>query len=199
MGDTIAAAIISGVAAVLVAVINAGKIKRYHNSLWQRWHSRNTKRGLEEKQLIDAVLSEIRAETKADRVLLISGHNGGGYPSPKTPYYVTVLNTSIESAKAEAEIIRGFVKMPVDRQYREMVLELLELDHINVWTDKLNECMLKDIYSADKICHSKLVKIYINSSRLIFLSVNTKKKEGFNSKERVAIMQKANQIRGLFT
>jgi hypothetical protein len=165
--------------------------KRAQAQNFSRWH--NATVGQRE---IDRALRRIQSELEAQRVLLVASHNGGGFPKPGSPSYISVTGEVVDGTVPT--ISHRFNPFPVDAGYRDQVLvPLLSGGAVEVPTSKIVSGWLKDLQEAHGVytLHARLISAEPKS--LIFLVVHLTTPKEFTPAERNMLNEICEEIRGI--
>jgi hypothetical protein len=145
----------------------------------------------------------------AERVILFSGHNCGGIPSPTKPYYVTAMQWHAESKKS-TDVIEDYRRIRVDPAYIKMLYTItcaFDADEPNEdgWTfrrtdrailletEKMHPCQLKTYYEHEGVVQSMVVFLSNSDYNIYFLSI-ARYSGKFTEHELASIMLNANKV-----
>jgi len=133
---------------------------------------------MEHLRSIQDGMRDICDQTAASRVVIFSGHNGGGLPRPSSRYYTTAVHWEVEDEYSLA--MADYKNIPVDQQYISMLLDSYEKDSCRMETSKMVDCHIKRIYEAEKITDSLVFFLDVHENNFIYASIATKDLEGYH-------------------
>lgn len=144
-------------------------------------------------------LRRMRVNTRATRVLLLSGHNSGGYPRAGAPFYVTVTHSDVDDNKIPTEqAIKLYRDLTVDAEYVGMLLAAEAGKTVMYTTETMPPCQLKRYYQAEGVKHAVIVGLGIRDKEFHYVSIATHNDENFTDEEVVTIELMANALRALY-
>lgn len=131
------------------------------------------------------ILQQILNGTNADRVVLLRTKNGGGTPKLGAKLYSSVLH---ESFTKELEPVREkWQNQLLDNSYILMLYELNNKGKLRISTEEekdyyyLKKGMLRMLYLKDNIRESWVYKIAEQETQYVYLSINFKSKQKYDS------------------
>ena len=142
----------------------------------------NKKKSPEEREA-DAVINGLAGITNiiarlaaleefgAERIVLFRGHNGGGYPTPGMPFYVSA--SQWHTAKGhDGDAISNYRNIMVDNEYIKMLMSAWtgDLKYTHLITKMMPSCQLKRWYEAEGITASAVFVMGIQDKSLFYLS-----------------------------
>jgi len=145
-----------------------------------------TEAGMLSLHTVSDVIEKNFAPLGADRVILFSGHNCGGVPSPGKPYYVTAMQWYAANPE-HMERMEAYRRIRVDPAYIKMLycISCPTADEPNEpgWrydrnnglivlkTDEMDRCQLKTYYEAEGVVESVIVFLGITDFNLYYMSI----------------------------
>lgn len=190
-------AVIAAIGAVLAAW-GAQVIKGWFAARAIRVDAESVLEGLERSQASYSILSSMRTDTSATRVLLLAGHNGGGYPRPDSPFYTSVLFWSIDDGQQESlKLMPQYKQLPVDADYIKMLLDAEKSGPVVLDVERMAPCQLKRYYQVEGVRHSIIVFLAIKDRKFLYCSVSKHTEEPFTEIEVTAISLKAEALKKL--
>jgi hypothetical protein len=198
------AGILTGAAAVGAAFL-AG-LKKVIQAKMERWEQdiRAGQRAGKMKHLVsveamaglfDAAETLIRNEDCVDRVLLMTGANGGGVPTPDKPYNVGALfGRSTDGHKDPAKLYAGPLR--VDAHYMKMISHVIRKQVVALVREQMPDCMLRGYYEAEGVVASRIYFLSLTPERLAFCSIASYKRQ-FTPGEIARIDAAVRRLRGL--
>lgn len=144
--------------------------------LFEWWNTRR-KRKINEKILKlfaeDTEHTEILAKnlckSVADRVYGFRAHNSGGKPTLGKPYYINVIFSFYKDESKNKS--KRYNNINVDHAYRNMIIELLEKNVVEVRENSMEEGLLKKIYKDEGIVFGKVYRLSITKTDFYFMSI----------------------------
>lgn len=129
-----------------------------------------------------------------DRVLIFTGTNCGGVPDPKKPYIVRCFyGWASDPAKHPEENYNFDLK--VDAHYMQMVCAMIEKGIVEVHTGTMPpDSQLRGYYSTEGVHSSRLYRLHLDETALIYASVASYTRE-FTQSERDRINLEIDRIR----
>lgn len=141
-------------------------------------------------------LQSLVTNTNIDRALILRTSNGGGIPNFKSPLYLSIThemhNESVRSIKHQYQNIQA------DRNYVELVINILEEKEIDVVVSDLKEGLLKNAYEAEGINFSKIVLLSIDTKGIYYLSMSSKVTIANTAQEKLDYTLAINKLLQLF-
>lgn len=110
-----------------------------------------------------------------DRAVMLEGHNCGGFPDPKRPYYVDIVypvisddpNNNFLSVKA---IKDKYSSLQVDSHHIDLLSELIRVKDKILVTAEMEDCLLKEIFISEKISWSLFSYLCLHGQSIIFIT-----------------------------
>lgn len=190
-------AVIAAVGTVLAAW-GAQLIKSWFSARSRKKDAQSVLEGLERSQASYSILSSMRTETSASRVLLLAGHNGGGYPRPDAPFYTSVLFWSIDdSAQESLKVMPQYKQLPVDADYIKMLLDSEKNGPVIIDVERMPPCQLKRYYQTEGVKHSLVLFLAIKDRKFLYCSVSKHEEEPFTEVEITSVELKAETLKKL--
>jgi hypothetical protein len=153
---------------------------------------KNTIRGL---NTIYSELDELKSNTKCDRVLILTAHNGGGKPRVGASIYVSALFETYDAGVRS--IKESWQGRAVDSEYAKMLSVVEEDNIVVIHTEDLSPGILKDIYLTDKIKSSVVAKIKMTPDMYYYISCNFKSKIKDETAARVYVLDSISVIKDI--
>lgn len=165
--------------------------------------------GLKAILQVSQLMDELKHHSKITRVLLLEISNGGDMPVPGSKIYATAVSAKIDdedgrtNKPAELKALNSYNRLMVDDQYIRMLVNAQKDGLFRFVVEEQNDCILKDIYSAENILYSEIYHIYTDgiAKKMFILSVATtcKDHDQFNQTPLRALINTAiNGIRSNF-
>jgi len=113
-----------------------------------------------------------------DRAIMFEGHDDGGPPNPKTPYYVDVIYPQVmpdptDKYLTEADLRKKYSNLQVDSYYVNMLSELITTKDTILIPSEMENCLLKEIYISEKVTWSLVSYLGLHGESIIFMSQST--------------------------
>lgn len=137
---------------------------------------------------------EIFNETKADRFLILIAING------KVNFnIVSVIYEQHKDSKFKGNAIGRYRNLEIDEEYKYMLKEAEIKSFIEIDVEKMDDCLLKRIYTMEGVKHSKirhLLRLPIDDENdvLVFSSVSTHLNKKFNVYEKTIFLTNYNSV-----
>jgi len=143
------------------------------------------------------IINEIVDSSSASRAIILSAHNGGGKPTSFKPFYSSAL---LENHQNLPGILKRWQNQILDDGYLKIIGELIENYKCKIITNNLPNGILKDLYRSQNIEQSMVWFIDYDPEKevLIYLSVNFKHINTFNSVEKELFRFSVNELQYLF-
>lgn len=165
---SIIVAIIAALGGIGAAIIN--KVNKKDPISEERDEEKKIIHGLKKIQDFNLKLQNFQ-EHGAERVILFRGHNGGGYPAPGMPYYVSASRcwTSLGS---EQQILNNYRNLLVDAEYITMLLDAWSdrKKAVVLITEQMPDCELKSYYLAEGVSTSMVIILGMRERSLFYMS-----------------------------
>lgn len=193
-------ALIAAIAAIgtILAAWGGQLIKGWLSLRARRKEADSVLDGLERSQASYSILSSMRTDTTASRVLLLAGHNGGGYPRPDAPFYTSVLFWSIDdSAQESIKVMSQYKQLPVDAEYIRLLLDTEKEGYTILDVERMPPCQLKRYYQAEGVKHSILFYLEIKDRKFLYCSVAKFDSTPFTEVEVTSLSLKAETLKKL--
>jgi len=162
------------------------------------WSGRFVSSSFTRKQIkkiveIYEVMNSVLNSTQIQRILIFKVHNGGNFIRPSSGMYVSVIYEDYRSPFSSVK--EKYQKIPIDREYAKMLLEVMENKKCTFETDKLRDGLLKDIYIADGVKKSVISLLKEEKKAIYFCSMATSQIGEFTMKEKLDIDIAINKIK----
>lgn len=145
---------------------------------------------------MDRALRRIQTTLNAQRVLLVSSHNGGGFPKPGSPSYISVTGEVVDGTVPT--VAHRFNPFPVDYGYRDQVLvPLLSGVHVDIPTPTIISGWFKDLQEAHGVVTTHCRLISAEPKSLIFIMVYLDKPAEFTAAERNLLNEICEEMKGI--
>lgn len=147
-------------------------------------------------QAFEGIEGLVRMEDCVDRVLLMTGTNGGGVPSVNTPYKVACLFARCSDPKKNpGQLYAGPLR--VDAAYMRMIRDVIRQGVISLTRTEMAEGdMLRGYYDAEGVHSSRIYFLSLVPERLTFCSVASYTRP-FTAGEVARIDAAMNRLRGI--
>lgn len=173
-------------------------IKGWFAARGRRKDVANVLDGMERAQASYSILSNMRMDTTASRVLLLVGHNGGGYPRPDSPFYTTVLFWSIDDSQTpSATAVTQYKSLPVDAEHIKMLLDAEKSSPVILDVDRMPPSQWKRYYQAEGVKHSLIFFLEIKDRKFLYCSVAKHEDTPFSENEITTLSLKAEALKRL--
>lgn len=190
-------AIIAAVGTVLAAW-GAQFIKEWFSARSRKKEVESVLAGMERSQASYSLLSSMRQETTASRILLLAGHNSGGYPRPGSPFYVSGLFWSVDDAQdVSIRTLPEYKNLPVDADYIKMLLDAEKEGLVVLDVERMPPCQLKRYYQAEGVKHSVLFYLTIKDRKFLYCTACKHTDIPFSETELTTMELKAAALREL--
>jgi len=160
-------------------------------------------------QRIYSIMNEQIVETAAERVVIFAGHDSGEIPEAGSPYFISSIYWKVrhdQSHHPKKDVtkldiqthhdIADYREVSADAHYIDMLLEIQDKGTIRLKTQDLPEdCILKSYYDLESITDSIVIYLGYNKNNLIYMSVATFKKEGFDKEDVLRLKLKSLRIK----
>jgi hypothetical protein len=181
--------------APIPVAVHADTVPTDHTPLWAAFvgavgaigaamiaRNNNRKKSPEERES-DAVINGLAKITNiiarlssmeehgAERIVLFRGHNGGGYPTPGMPFYVSA--SQWHTAKGhDGDAIGNYRNIMVDNEYIKMLIAawMDERKYLSMVTGTMPQCQLRRWYEAEGVTASAVFVMGIQDKSLFYLS-----------------------------
>jgi hypothetical protein len=115
-------------------------------------------------------LDYILSETKAERALILKSENGGGKPRLDAHLYSSIIH---EAFNGLPSIKDKWQRQRIDAEYSKMLSELTNRKIYTIFTKDLQaKSILKDNYVSTGIKMSRVIEIYEDDKKYIYMSLN---------------------------
>lgn len=116
-------------------------------------------------------IEDIKRIGNVDRVLVFSGHNGGGLPTPGKPFVIKAQTGW--SRKPGADPMRRYnFDIPVDSHYSRMLETLVKDGKVQLDTHDIpNDARLKTYQTSEGVTHSIMYFLRVIDNEVIYMSV----------------------------
>lgn len=125
----------------------------------------------------------------AERVILWTGHNGGGLPAGGSPFYTSAVHRVI--AQGHMDITANYQNILVDGHYIKMLLRAAsDSERMAVLTTKkMPECQLRRYYEAETVVESLIIVLGVARNSLYYLSVARYDRSFFEEEKTIAVLK----------
>lgn len=129
----------------------------------------------------------------AERIILFTGHNGGGIPQGGSPFYVSACHWIVSDG--HLDVINNYKNLLVDTEYMKMLQRLLREEDRTVILDttKLPNSQLKRYYEAEGVVSSICILLGFANNKMYFLSL-ARYDRAFTAKEVTLCQLKAQNL-----
>lgn len=183
-----------GLAGVVTSSVGTLLVKAWLERRSGRREHREVLKGLQQMHLIYRLMQEMVTDCGAERVLLLAGHNSGGVPRAHSPYWTTALHWALRRPST-AGMIKDYQNIAVDAEYIAMLLRCEAAGEIELETQNMPTCQLKDYYMAEGVTRSIVVFLGIKECKLLYLSAARYDDAPYTLAQRAALRLKAARIR----
>ena len=151
---------------------------------------------VEKKNKVADELVALKTEIHAPRVLILKSENGGGIPRATDHVYLSILE---EVPDSNITPVKQLVqKLPSDRSYNEMIIELLQKGEVIYRVEDMPEGMLKDFYVAEGVKISIVRPIVTLKDKFIYSSFAWKDDDIDISHIKVFINSRLSNIKNIY-
>lgn len=120
---------------------------------------------------IDRTLRRLQSAIGAQHVLMMASHNGGGFPKPGSPSFISV--TAEVTDGTVSPIAHRFSSYPVDYGYRDQVLvPMLSGVHVEVATADIASLWLKDLQESRGVVSAYFRLVSAEPKNLLYLVIH---------------------------
>jgi len=126
-------------------------------------------KGMESLQRIYLTMSRIQHDF-ASRVLIFSGHNGGGLPRVGCGFWVSALHW-VEHPRNAVTNFADYKSISVDLQYINMLLYAQKEGTFFINVSELQDSLLKGYYLAEGVSESLIVFLGIREKSMFYMSI----------------------------
>lgn len=147
--------------------------------------------------LVYDCLNRILIGTPSDRVLLIEASDSGRIPRPGVQLFADVCmevhNELIASCRERWQ------RAPVDSWYCKMLSDLVEKEHVEIYTEELSDAnLLKDTYKSINVACSHVDLIATSEGSLFYTSISFAEDPPLSARDRELIRTEILKIKALF-
>lgn len=132
----------------------------------------------------------------AQRVLMLSGHNGGHVPSPLTPFYTSAIHIAADTMEHRRHA-GVYEHVTVDAAYINMLLTLMKEGSVRFTTDQNPNTLLHAWYQAEGVQDAFLIYLGVWKRSVIYMSFATYDDKPFTDEQLTKFALRANSIRNL--
>lgn len=167
-----------------------------------------TEAGMHSLHQVSETISTDFTKYGAERVILFSGHNCGGIPSPTKPYYVTAMQWH-SSTEEDTFRIEDYRRIRIDPAYIKMLYTICTPDApepnepgwiferhsacVVLNPVEMQRCQIKTYYEAEGVSESLVIFLAISDFNLYYISV-ARYEGSFSDAEKAGIILAANKI-----
>ena len=141
-------------------------------------------------------IEDIKKIGNVDRVIVFSGKNGGGLPTPGKPFVIRAQTGW--SRKAGADPMRRYnFDIPIDSFYSRMLETLVKDGQYELNTATIpQDARLRTYYLAEGVTHSIMYFLRIIDNELIYMSVASYDRP-FSNDERIEVDLAVERVRSV--
>lgn len=190
--------ILKAIFGVIGALVSSGLLAYCFGWFRRAIDARNRTRlmmGLENIKRGRDVLAAIADLPYVTRVMQFNGHDSGAAPNIGRPFYATMVDRHPRTGNGVE--LENYDHVKVDDGYINMLLAMIRDGVYSFVTETEPDCLLKSIYSAQGVVHSKLFYVGAYQDRLLYLSVSSHEAV-FTDAQRVEITILVDKFRACF-
>ena len=136
-------------------------------------------------------------DSKADRVLILKSHNGGGKPTPGTDLYVSIIHEM--STKGVEQIKQQYQRILIDDTYIRIIQQIILERTIEIRIQDLPEnSFIRLTYEKDNLKWIYFFEIKGNANSYFFGSFSTKDEKGFTPGDKLAFKLAIDKFKRIF-
>lgn len=132
-------------------------------------HERELKLFAEDTEKCERLMDVLTRNNFADRVYIFRAHNSGGKPTLGKPYHVNVVHANYTNKLKDKS--RRYRDIDVDSSYRHMITNLLDKNSLDLYTQTMEDSLLKSIYEDEGIKYGKIYRLAITRTDFFFMSI----------------------------
>ena len=150
---------------------------------------------LEEQSRINQLMRACISKTPLDRFLILKLTNGANelINGVYKRYLATAINE--EHRDIHVSVRELYQNIPVDDDYKKMVLRAYERKYYEFITEKEPHCDLKEIYEREEIKYALIYYIHTQGSVLYFCSLSSYERNSISKEDLYIIDNTIAQIR----
>ena len=127
---------------------------------------------LTDKIEINEILSNLKHDVKAPRVVMLETKNGGGIPTGNKPVYISIFD---EVPDYDVEPIKDMVQnLPTDNAYNKLLLRMLKKSNVFIETATMEKGLLKEFYVSGGIQCAYIQRIGSYENKFFYISISWK-------------------------
>lgn len=185
-----------GTVVIAAALGLKGYVTAWFQARTRRLIERSVRDGLKRMAAFAQCLSDLDDLAFVDRVLLFTGRNGGGLPTPGRKYTVEVVQGwSHKDDQDPKSLYAG--GLAVDWHYCDMLVEMMERgEKTNTVADMPKDAMLRAYYEDEGVFQTVLFLLGCDGATLTYMSVGNYTR-AFEPSELVRIRRVVERLRPL--
>lgn len=107
----------------------------------------------------------------AERIILFTGHNGGGIPQGGNPFYISACHWIVSDG--HLDVISNYKNLLVDTEYMKMLQRAIREEDrtVEMLTAKMPQSQLKRYYEAESVHSALTIILGFANNKMYFLSL----------------------------
>lgn len=159
---------LTSIASAITSLIAACGLAKWWLLYKAKQRKKNVAAGIAALHDVYSLMEDIR-DHGVDRVILWTGHNGGGIPKPSSPFWVSALHWSVIEGREEEMV--NYQRVHVDAAYIKMLQDMNQNSSVRYKVEEMADCLLKRIYTAEGVRESHIYFISVQDQAMFYLSV----------------------------
>ena len=142
------------------------------------------------------IITQVVLNTEVKRFILFHTHNGNGQPNNLKPFKVSYLQYNA----VHTSEIKNYQNLEVDNEYAKMLINIQNSkEHfVKFQVKEMNECLLKEIYIAEKMEYVEVYFLCATNTGIIYTSLGTDVLECDFKESRLKIRYAVSQLKTIF-
>jgi hypothetical protein len=159
------------VGGIIGVFLSLYKLYEWWDKKRKKKHYEDTlKKFAEDTERCERLLRELTKNDYVDRAYVFRAHDSGGKPTLGKPYYITVVDYTYADVKRDRA--DRYFNINVDSEYRNMITFLIDINELTLYTDNMEDCLLKRIYKSEGVVMAKIYNLAITKTDFYFMSVS---------------------------
>lgn len=154
-------------------------------------------------QQIHTIMEEVVKETSYDRMIVFKAEDSAGIIVPGKVMYITAIYEKIHQTDEHqiGSIIKKIQRWRSDGQYYGMVADILSKGFIELITEQMPICNLKDLYEADKVIFSTVYHLITtdDKSKIFYCSLVNRTSTNPHIEDKVLVNSAINRLVDIFS
>lgn len=154
-------------------------------------------------QQIHTIMEEIVKETSYDRMVVFKAEDSAGIIVPGKVMYISAIYEKIHQTDEHqiGSIIKKIQRWHSDGQYYGMVADILSKGTVELITEQMPMCNLKDLYEADKVVFSTVYHLITtdDKSKIFYCSVVNRTNKNPHIEDKVLVNSAINRLVDIFS